>query len=295
MKKMIFGLLACLAMASPAMAKNVTMCTGLEGGFYDGFGKMIGNDIKAASRGDIEVDYINTKGSVDSATRLKKGDCQMAILQADAVTSRPMPTDLAVTDAHEEAIFWIHGKGGVEDFDDMSSEKNKNLGIAIVGGSGAEVTLRNFGNVDKKFKDLNVVPFTSWFRAAKATSEGRIRKGGIDIPIAGMIYVGRPGKISTEITGEFKDDLSIGEIDVSSFKKVTDANGKPLYTTCPVGQTNGMTTSTNFSKPDTYCVKAQVVYNNELFADMDEDEASEIQTLFDKVIVQNVRQQRAAK
>lgn len=293
MKKVIFGFLMAMFVI-PAMAQNITMCTGLDGGFYDSFGKQIGNDIKAASRGDIEVGYINTKGSVDSAGRLKKGDCQIAILQADAVTSRPMPSDLSVTDAHEETIYWIHGEGGVKDFDDMSKDKNKNLGVAIVGGSGAEVTLRNFGLVDKDFKDLNIVPFTSWFRAAKATSEGRIRKGGNDILIAGMIYVGRQGNLSTEITGEFKDTLTIGELDVGAFKKVNDANNKPLYTTCPIAKSNGLTTGT-WGKPDTYCVKAQVVYNNEMFGDMDEDEASEIQTLLDKVIVQNVRQQRAAK
>lgn len=296
MKKVLIAGLAALALASPlAMAKNLTMCTGLEGGFYDSFGKQIGTDVRAQSNGDIDVAFQPTKGSVDSANKLKKGDCEIAILQADAVTSRPMPADLAVTDAHEETIYWIHGANGVSDFDDMSSEKNKNLGIAIVGGSGAEVTLRNFGLVDKKFKDMNIVPFTSWFRAAKATSEGRIRKGGNDILIAGMIYVGRQGNLSTEITGEFKDSLSVGEIDVSSFKNVKDANGQPLYFTCPVGKTNGLATSTKWGKPDTYCVKAQVVYNNEVFRDMDEDEASEIQTLLDKTIIQNVRQQRAAK
>ena len=296
MKKVLLAGLAFLALASPlAYAKDLVLCTGADGGFYDTWGKTLGTDVRSQSGGKVMVTFLNTKGSVDSAAKLKKGECDMAILQADAVTSRPMPADLAVTDGHQEAIYWIHGEKGVKNLDDMADSDNKNLGIAIVGGSGAEVTLRNFGNVDPKFKDLNIVPFTSWFRAAKATSEGRIRKGGNDILIAGMVYVGRQGNISTEITGEFKDTLSVGEIDVSSFKNVKDANGQPLYVSCPVGKTNGMKTSTKWADPDTYCVRAQIVYNNEAFANMDEDEASDIQTLLDKVIIQNVRQQMAAK
>lgn len=298
MKKMILAGLAMMAVSFGAFAdvKPLTFCGGAQGGFYDGFAHQIGKDIETNSKGLVSMSFKTTKGSVDSAAMLKSGECDLAILQSDAVTSRPMPSDLAITDAHQEAIYWIHAKNGkVKDFSDMSDDENKNLGIAIVSGSGAEVTLRNFGIVDKDYKDLNIVPFKTWFLAAKATAEGKVRKGGNDIMIAGMIYVGMQGKISTEITGEYRDDLNIGQIDVGAFKKVKDANGNPLYVTCDVEKTNGMETSTTFASPDTYCLKAQVVYNNAIFEGMDEEQATVLQTVMDKTIVQNVRQQRSVK
>jgi hypothetical protein len=296
MKKMILAGLAMMAVSFGAMAdvKQLNFCTGAEGGFYDSFGHQLGGDIKKQSKGRATVDYLTTEGSVSSASMLKSGECNIALLQADAVISRPMPSDIALSDAHSEAIFWLHGKTGVKDFDDMSDDENKNYGVAIVSGSGAEVTLRNFGNVDKKFKNLNIITFDDWFSAAKATAEGKIRRAGNDIIIAGMIYVGRMGNISSEITGDFKDDLTIGEIDVSSFSDVKDGNNNPLYTKCKVEKTNGIKTDT-WGDPVTYCVRAQVVYNNEIFTDMPAKDARELRKSMDKAIVQNIRQQQAAK
>lgn len=298
MKKMLLAV--SLMLASFAVfateGKTITFCGGADGGFYDGFARQLARDVN--QNGKVNVAVLQTKGSVDSAAMLKADDCQVALLQADAVISRPLPGDVSISDAHKEAIYWIHPKNGpVKDFADMKDDENKNLGIAIVDGSGAEVTLRNFGNVDKDYKDLNIVPFKSWFAAGKATAEGKVRRSKADIQIVGMIYVGRPGNISSEITGEFKDMLSIGEIDVSSFKDVKDAIGGQLYSVCEIdsSQTNGLETSNRFGKPDTYCVNAQVVYNNELFEGMDEKDATKLQTVLDKAIVQNVRQLRAAK
>lgn len=294
MKKMLVAALAMMAMSFNALAiegKTLNFCGGAEGGFYESFAKQIANDVSKAAK--IQVEVLQTEGSVSSAQMLKEGDCDVAILQADAVISRPLPADIAISDAHKEAIYWMFGKGGVEDFDDMSDKDNKNKGIAVVEGSGAEVTLRNFGNVDKDFKDLNVIVFDDWFSAAKAAADGKVRRAKNDIPIAGMIYIGRPGNISSEITGEFKEDLTIGEIDVSSFKDVKDAIGGQLYSTCELTskQTNGLKTSTSL-KPDTFCVNAQIVYNNELFDGLEKKDARLLRKSLDKAIVQNVRQQR---
>ena len=298
MKRMFLAVLVLMTFAFQAFAaepKTLNFCTGAEGGFYDGFGRQVGNDAKKMAKGLLNVDYKITEGSVTSASMFKNGECDIAILQADAVTSRPMPTDIAISDGHVEAIYWLHSAKGVKDFEDMSSDTNKNMGIAIVTGSGAEVTLRNFGLVDKKYKDLNIIGFDDWFSAAKAAAAGKIRRSGNDIPIAGMIYVGRPGNISSEVTGEFKDDLTIGSIDVSSFKDVKDGTGSPLYTKCKVGATNGIKADGSWTDPETYCVHAQIVYNNAIFEDMDKAQARDIRKALDKSIVQNVRMQQAAK
>lgn len=299
MKKVLLAGLAMLAMSAGVFAaplKTLHFCGGLDGGFYDGFSKTIGSDIVSKSAGLATVDFINTKGSVDSAAKMKSGVCDIAILQADAVTSRPMPNDITTTDAHSEAIFWIHPVDGpVKDFNDLSKDEFKNYGVAIVDGSGAEVTLRNFGNVDKDFKDLNIVGFKNWRWAAKAVSEGKVRKSGNDLRIAGMIYVGLQGRLSSEITGEFRDQLRVGQVKVSALKAVKDFNGNPLYPACPISNTNGISTSNTWGDPDTYCVRAQVVYNNDVFKDMEDADAEELQTAVDKAIVQGVRNQKAAK
>lgn len=298
MKKMFLVVGAMMALSSAVFAaepKELKFCTGAEGGFYESFGTQVGGDIKKKSKGLVTVKYINTEGSVSSAQMLKDGDCDIAILQADAVISRSMPADIAISDAHQEAIYWLHSKKGVEDFADLTEDKFKGRGIAIVNGSGAEVTLRNFGIVNKDYKDLNIIGFDDWFSAAKAASEGKIRRAGNDILIAGMIYVGRPGNVSSQITDDFKEDLTIGSIKDSDFTDVKDGNGNPLYVSCKLGESNGLKTDGSFSDPKSICVRAQIVYNNELFADMETKPARELRKAIDQSIVQNVRQQMAAK
>lgn len=299
MKQMFLAVLALMAFSfnvSAVESKALHFCGGAAGGFYDGFADTIGKDIVQKSGGLATVEIIKTKGSVDSASKLKNGTCDIAILQADAVTSRPMPNDITTTDAHQEAIFWIHPVNGpVKDFADLSKEEFKNYGVAIVDGSGAEVTLRNIGNVDKDFKDLNVIGFKNWRWAAKAVAEGKVRKSGNDLRIAGMIYVGLQGRLSSEITGEFREQLNIGQVEVSAMKNVKDFNGTPMYVSCPIVNTNGLDTSNSWGKPDTFCLRAQVVYNNDVFKDMEDQDAEALQTAVDKAVVQGVKNQKAAK
>ncbi|MNY37516.1 hypothetical protein D3C86_1720850 [compost metagenome] len=54
----------------------------------------------------------------------------------------------------------------------------------------------------------------------------------------------------------------MGEGNDSSFASAKDANGNPLYSVCSVSEksTGGLKTSTTFDA-DTYCLRAQVVYN----------------------------------
>lgn len=268
----VFMLFSAIALAE---AKPLTVCTGGEGGAYEALGAQIGGDV--ARKIGTEVEVLNTGGSIENAELMSGGDCYLAIMQGDAVVSKSLPRNISVTSAHTEAVFWLFGKGGVEDFADITSKDNNSRAVAIVSGSGAEVTLDNFAKVDKDYKDVRTVEFDDWYLAAEAAAQGYTMKAGVRVDIAGLLYVGRPGFITKDITEDFGPKLTIGEIDESSFGKAKDMNGNPLYFTCEItsNQTNGMKTST-FGKPDTYCMYAAVVYNEDYTNGMDNKQAREV-------------------
>lgn len=276
MKKMLSTVLL-MAVASFAQAelKPFTVCTGGEGGAYEALGSQIGTDIVRKIGGQLEV--INTGGSIENAELMSDGSCYMAIMQGDAVVSRGLPRSISVTNAHVEAVFWIVGKDGVGDFADMTSSENTGKKVAIVAGSGAEVTLDNFAAVDKDYKDVTAVEFDDWYLAAEATAQGYTMKAGVRVNIGGMLYVGRPGFITKDITTDFGPELRVGEIDESSFATAKDLAGNPLYFTCELTETltNGIKTG-GWGKPDTYCMNATVVYNETYTDGLDKKQAREV-------------------
>ncbi|ARV77225.1 hypothetical protein FDI21_gp054 [Pseudomonas phage Noxifer] len=264
--KNVFLAVLMMASASAMAAPTLTVCTGGQGGAYEALGKDIGKAIvdKVKVTSPTELQVLNTGGSVENAQRVTNGSCAMAIMQGDAVASRGLPRDIKVTNAHEEVIYWIHGKDGLKDFADISKAENKNLGIAIVNGSGAQITIENFGATDEDYKDLNLISFEDWEYAAEATANGQTRSAGKEVKIAGMLYVGRAGFLPGAITNDYSQDLSVGEINESNFTKAKDYNGTQLYTKCEInkGDTGPLKTDT-FFKPDTLCMRAQVVFNND--------------------------------
>lgn len=265
MLKRILIIGAALALSAQAFAAPATLnfCTGGEGGFYEALGTEIGRSIIKGT--SIELNVINTGGSVENAELLKDGECDIAIVQADAAVILSLPPDVKVVDAHTEQVFWLHSKTGVEDFGLMEDDDiAKKYAFAAVKGSGALVTLQNWIATDSDYKGAVPVEFDDWYAAAEAVAQGYVKKAGVTVEIAGMLYIGRPGKITSDITEDFGTQILVGEVNDSSFANSKDANGNQLYTVCAVDskKTNGLKTST-FGSPDTYCLRAQVVYNND--------------------------------
>ena len=264
MKKIIIASLLSIFMSGAIAAPSeLNICTGGVGGFYEDLGTAIGRTFGKAS--GVTVNILNTGGSVENAAKMKEGECHMAIIQADAVTSQPLPTDLKVVDAHTEVVYWIFGKSGIDNFNRMENDDvAKKFAFATVSGSGAEVTLKNWIDTDDDYKGAVPVEFDDWYQAAEAVAQGFVMKAGMKVEIAGMLYISKPNKISADITEDFGPELVIGQIEDSSFQGSKDANGNPLYTQCEISgkQTSGLRTST-FSASDTYCLRAQVVYNND--------------------------------
>lgn len=263
--KLLFAmaLFGAAAFANASSPPTLNFCSGGEGGFYESLAQTIGKTIVKGTPTELHV--LNTGGSVENAQKLKDGDCDIAIIQADVVTNGGLPSDVKVTDAHTEIVYWLHGKAGVDDFGKMEEDKvAEKYAFAAVAGSGALTTVRNWIKTDKDYEGARVIEFDNWYSAAEAVAQGFTTRAGVRIEIAGMLYIGRAGKITTDITEDFGTQILIGEVNDSSFESAKDVNNNPLYTHCAVSKeaASGLQTST-FGSPDTYCLKAQVVYNND--------------------------------
>ena len=290
MKQLFVGLALTLAsMVAHAAPADLTFCTGGQGGAYESLGQGIGKDIAKKIGAKLEV--LNTGGSVENASMMKDGDCVMAIMQADAVTGLGLPRDITVTNAHTEVVFWIHGAKGVKTFSDMSKPENSTRAVGYVSGSGAEVTVKNFGQVDSDYATLKTVEFDDWLEAAEAASQGFTMKSGVRVEVAGIVYVGRPGFITTDITDEYKDSLWIGAIGEDSFGKAKDRNENSLYIPYELSSKgdSGIPSDNKVFDISTYAMSAQIVYNNAYHAQLDTKEARAIKRAVSKAISANVK------
>jgi hypothetical protein len=108
------------------------------------------------------------------------------------------------------------------------------------------------------------MPFEDWEYAAEAAANGQTRSAGKEVKIAGMLYVGRAGFLPGAITNDYSQDLTVGEINESNFAKAMDYNGTQLYTECEIQKSDtGPLKVDTYLKPDTLCMRAQVVFNND--------------------------------
>lgn len=280
--------LGIMLMASVAMATappTLRFCSGGDGGFYQSLATTIGGAITKTTGSDLKV--LVTGGSVDNAEKLKDGTCDIAVIQNDAVISMAMPPDVKVVDSHTEIVYWLHGKSGVPDFGKMDGSKtNAKYAVAEVAGSGALVTMRNWAKTDKDYEAVRIVEFEDWYSAAEAVAQGYVVKAGVRIEIAGMLYVGRAGKISSDITQDFGKQILVGEVNDGSFSDSKDANNNPLYSKCKVSSEalSGLNSSNSFSDPVTYCLRAQVVFNNDYLKGLDPEETKKVRRAVDKGI-----------
>lgn len=285
----LLSLASCLAYAAPP--PTLKFCTGGVGGFYEGLGTSIGGKITNDIGNTLKV--LTTGGSVDNAKKLKAGDCDIAIIQSDAVITQPMPASFKAVNAHEEVVYWLFPKGGaVEDFGDMEDDAvAKKYAFATVKGSGAAVTLNNWIKTDKDYAGAVPVEFKDWYSAAEAVAQGFTMDSGVRVDIAGMLYIGRLGMLPADITSDFGTQIMVGGVNDSSFESAKDANGNDLYTHCaiPKGKTSGLEGPGTFSDVKTYCLRAQVVFNNAYLTGLDEAETTTVRRAVDKGINSTVK------
>ncbi len=276
------------AMAASPAPESLRFCTGAENGFYERISSSIGNQFARTT--GIKVEQVNTGGSYEVAQKLKDGDCSIGILQSDAVVSLPLPNDIDVTDAHQEAVYWLHPKDGLTTFDKMGdSDNSKKYAIALVQGGGSQVTMAKFASTDKDYAGIRIVEFDDWMTAGKAIAQGFTTKNGEKILVAGGLYVGRIGGMTSDITKLYSGQIQIGQIKDSDFLKAKDQNGAPLYTECQIEKekANGLSLS-SWGAADTYCLRAQIVYNKAITEGLDRATTSKINRAMTESIASGV-------
>ncbi|KII34884.1 hypothetical protein NL64_06390 [Pseudomonas fluorescens] len=287
---LIIALLGASALAHAAAPASLNFCSGGKGGFYESLAETIGKKIVKDTPTELHV--LNTGGSVENAQKMKAGKCDIAVIQADVVSSGVLPNDVKVTDAHTEVVYWLHGKSGVDDFGKMEKDSiAAKYAFASVQGSGALTTVKNWIKTDKDYEGARVIEFDNWYSAAEAVAQGfTTTEAGVRIEIAGMLYIGRAGKISSDITEDFGTQILIGEVNDDSFANSKDINGNPLYSHCDIDKLgmSGLESST-MGKPDTYCVRAQLVYNNAWHQGLSADDQRDVRRAVDKGINSTVK------
>jgi hypothetical protein len=284
-KALLLGLLLAAGQAF-ASAPEMKFCSGQPGGYYEKLASEVGRNITKGTGGELEV--LNTGGSVENAEMMQERECDIALIQADVAAGMSL-RDVKVVDAHTEIVYWLHGKNGVKDFGDMEDDATaKKYAMATVKGSGASVTMTNWVKTDKDYEGVRIVELDDWAEAAEAVAQGYVVRAGVRYEIAGMLYIGRG--ISTDITEDFGTQLFVGEVDDNSFEDAKDLNNNPLYTHCSVtkAQRAGLPASTTFD-PGTYCLKAQVVFNNDYLAQLDTKEARKVRKAVAKGINSTVK------
>lgn len=248
-----------VAFASTAAQAEIGIATGGEGGTYERLGMLIKQSITAQAAKkfpDLEVEVLNSSGSVENIELLNSGDATVAVIQADVLNVMKPNSRYRAKKAHRETVFWIYNKDhGIRDLSDL--EGKKDYALVLVEGSGAQVTMQSFVAEDGGYK-VNydtAIWALDLYEAVDIVASGQWegRK------VAGALYVG--GKIPNEIGADFSNRVGVGEATDGDFDGAKDINGEKLYQTCEIsdGILSGLKTDT-FFKSETVCVNAMVIY-----------------------------------
>lgn len=262
---------------------KLTACSGGEGGQYERTMKSVMSEIgpraKKVLGHNVDVKVINTGGSLENVELLNDGTCQIAIMQADVANIANLPPKVSIVDAHEEVVYWLYSlQNDVSDFGTMENSVNyEKFAIATVEGAGVNSTLANFVREDEDYKNIQVVEFSDWYDAAEAVANGYTLRNGKKVQIAGMLYTGMRGVISSDITEQFAKKIGVGELDDSDFHAAKDRNGSPLYKQCQLtGEDMAGLTDKFLSDQDTVCMRAQVVVNEAVYDDLPKPDAKKL-------------------
>lgn len=249
------------AFSISAQAVDVNISTGGEDGGYWRVGSYIKGSIDdLAQEEDFEMTskVISSGGSVENLERFNEGDADIIVTQEDAMNLVKPSRPFGFTESHTETIFWIFNKeNGYEDLEDI--EKNEDVAMVLVEGSGATVTMNSFVQSDSGYEVnlKNAIIVGDSYEAAMTVANGRYGSK----KVAGMLYVG--AYVPTKIYKHFGNKLMVGSATDGDFNDAENAFGEPLYQHCEVTSkiATGLKTS-GWGDPDTLCVKALVVYSN---------------------------------
>jgi len=263
MKKSLIALagVASMALSMTALADDFVISTGTEGGGYWSKGLGIKSQIlKRAAKDKIRVDIevIDSTGSLENISRLNDGDAHLILVQNDARNVMPITVPYKTKPAGREYIFWVYNvENDYDDFEDI--EGNTDVAMVMVDDSGATVTMSSFVREDSGYTDNEKFAVMAddledaFDIVAAGSYEGK--------KVAGLLYVG--SRLPQSLAAEFKGMVKVGSATDSDFDDAVDADGNDLYSECEITmkQAYGLI---GYSDPDTVCVNAVAVYTTDL-------------------------------
>lgn len=213
---------ASLAVAAEALASKkgpkpkLRLATGQKDAIYYEFGQML----KKAST-DIDIEVIETAGSVENIELLKSGKADAALIQSDVLTNLPQEKTEQLALYLEAVQLIVNRQSGIKSVKDIDSTKHR----IYVGprGSGTAVTWAGLCDQDSKYRKLPV---------EYADYTAALAQVAVD-PNALMLFVG--GLNSPLIRGADRysaktGSLTLASVDDWDFNDKKDQNGNKIYT-----------------------------------------------------------------
>jgi len=150
-----------LAAAAGADAQDTTMalCSARQDGVYYFAAERIGEAVREPG---LEVQVVETRGSLDNLNRVEKGDCDAAIVQLDALMVYSMERvskRLKVAVPLHLYDEWLHlvcrRESGIEDAGDLLRDAERYTILTGEPDSGSETTWRALTGLDRDYRKLS--------------------------------------------------------------------------------------------------------------------------------------------
>jgi TRAP transporter TAXI family solute receptor len=206
-----------------AQDNTVRVCSGGEKGNY----YWSVNAIAQQAKGALSIENIATKGSWDNLDKLAKGECDAAIVQADAwgvwnKDKGALNLDRVDSLYNEYVHMFCNRELGFDSVTDLSGRKDLTIAIGE-NGSGTAVTWRAMGLEDDGYNNTNgpkTVPFGGTVALTKV-------KDGTDVDCA-LFVSGLNSSAMGEVAkqAEFVQLINFDDYD---FNDAVDPKGKQLY------------------------------------------------------------------
>lgn len=260
----------CLTAVSAHAAEKLHLCTAAQNGNY----YFAGAQIAQQARGTLDVDVLETRGSMENLERIEKGECDGAIVQSDAFTAyqRQYPKSILKLERsaalYNELVHLLCNRArGITKITKLTGKD-----VVAVGknGAGSAVTWDGFVTADAKtYKPVQTAPIDGERALAKVAD-------GTDVQCM-LFTAGLNTPFIKDVATAYKGKIVLVPTDDSDIKDVKDAKGGRLYeyVEIPSGMYKGIQDGTFSSAVPTIAVTALLVVNSD-WADAHDREYSRL-------------------
>lgn len=261
MKTYAATVIAAAMMAPLAMADDITITTGYEGGSYHGvFGR---NMSMILTEQGHEVETVSSAGSIENLNRVAGGEADLGFAQADAYmfwSTRNTGNVEVIGSLGKECLFVATGENsGIDGEGDL---QNKKIAVGEK-GSGSAVSWQYAQQLEPDYLD------TSTFFQTGALALSKVKSGQLDA----FFWVTSPGNLDHKfIRAVMAEGSDLKMIDFDNWGMNDDLpTGEPVYEFRDITIAKGMIFDTEVEVP---CTDVLVIGSPDMGTDALEDTAS---------------------